>query len=112
MKLFHKNIEFNFDEEECHQDIETDSNHDDTSEGSTNNMFSFTSMGGKIDHAINSGGGPYTFVLLGINYHTIGSLMPLEGARPVYSQLYIHDTDNEVTNRIADVSKHQKRRFN
>ncbi|XP_054781855.1 uncharacterized protein LOC129289058 [Prosopis cineraria] len=68
-----------------------------------NNMFSFTSMGGKINHSINSGGGPYSFILSGMNYHMIGSLLPLEGARPVYSQLYIYDTENEVTNRIAAV---------
>ncbi|XP_054782778.1 uncharacterized protein LOC129290098 [Prosopis cineraria] len=71
-----------------------------------NNMFSFTSMGGKINHSINSGGGPYSFILSGMNYHMIGSLLPLEGARPVYSQLYIYDTENEVTNRIAAVSNH------
>ncbi|KAI9071566.1 hypothetical protein K1719_046461 [Acacia pycnantha] len=41
------------------------------------NMFSFTSMGGKIDHSINSkGGGPYSFVLSGQNHHLIGSLLP------------------------------------
>ncbi|XP_054777266.1 uncharacterized protein LOC129285555 [Prosopis cineraria] len=73
-----------------------------------NNMFSFTSMGGKIHHVINSGGGPYAFVLNGQNYHTIGSLLPIEGSKPVYSQLYIYDTDNEITNRISAVSRHEK----
>ena len=66
-------------------------------------MFSFTSMGGKINHSLNRGGGPYTFALSGINYHTIGNLLPPEGRSPVYSQLYIHDTANEVTNRIKAV---------
>ncbi|KAI9082466.1 hypothetical protein K1719_035609 [Acacia pycnantha] len=73
-----------------------------------NNMFSFTSMGGKIDHAKNNGCGPYTFVLSGLNYHHIGSLLPENGAKPVYSQLYIYDTENEVQNRISAVSKHLK----
>ncbi|XP_028767101.1 uncharacterized protein LOC114724813 [Neltuma alba] len=73
-----------------------------------NNMFSFTSMGGKIDHSKNFGGGPYSFILSGQNYHNIGSLLPVQGSEPVYSQLYIFDTDNEVSNRIAVVSKHQK----
>ncbi|KAI9083809.1 hypothetical protein K1719_034277 [Acacia pycnantha] len=71
-------------------------------------MFSFTSMGGKIDHAKNNGCGPYTFVLSGLNYHHIGSLLPENGAKLVYSQLYIYDTENEVENRISAVSKHLK----
>ncbi|KAI9106805.1 hypothetical protein K1719_022333 [Acacia pycnantha] len=61
-------------------------------------------MGGKIDHAKNNGCGPYTFVLSGLNYHHIGSLLPENGAKPVYSQLYIYDTENEVENRISAVS--------
>ncbi|KAI9072566.1 hypothetical protein K1719_045453 [Acacia pycnantha] len=65
-------------------------------------------MGGKIDHAKNNGCGPYTFVLSGLNYHHIGSLLPENGAKPVYSQLYIYDTENEVQNRISAVSKHLK----
>lgn len=71
---------------------------------SYNNMFSFTSMGGKIDHRINAKGrGPYSFVLGGQNYHYLGSLLPQVGSKPVYSQLYIHDTENEIQNRIAAV---------
>ncbi|KAI9121435.1 hypothetical protein K1719_008468 [Acacia pycnantha] len=69
------------------------------------NMFSFTSMGGGIDHSINSkGGGPYSFVLSGQNHHLIGSLLPPQGNPPVYAQLYIYDTENEVSNRISTVS--------
>lgn len=61
-------------------------------------------MGGKIDHSINSrGGGPYSFVLSGQNHHLIGSLLPPPGNPPVYAQLYIYDTDNEVSNRISSV---------
>ncbi|KAI9121462.1 hypothetical protein K1719_008495 [Acacia pycnantha] len=71
-----------------------------------NNMFGFTSMGGRVDHSINSkGGGPYTFVLSGQNHHFIGSLLPPEGKAPVYAQLYIYDTDNEVSNRISTMSR-------
>ncbi|KAI9121647.1 hypothetical protein K1719_008680 [Acacia pycnantha] len=63
------------------------------------NMFSFTSMGGRIDHSINSkGGGPYSFVLSGQNYHLIGSLLPPQGNPSVYAQLYIYDAENEVSN--------------
>ena len=68
-----------------------------------NNMFSFTSMGGKINHSMNNGRGPYTFSLGGMNYHSIGDLLPPAGCQPVFSQLYIHDTDNEIRNRISAV---------
>lgn len=65
-------------------------------------MFSFTSMGGKIDTSLNTKGrGPYTFVLNGQNHHYLGSLLPDEGDNPIYSQMYIHDTENEIQNRIS-----------
>ncbi|KAI9115698.1 hypothetical protein K1719_013367 [Acacia pycnantha] len=61
-------------------------------------------MGGKIDHSINSkGGGPYSFVLSGQNHHLIGSLLSPQGNPPVFAQLYIYDTENEVSNRISTV---------
>ncbi|KAM0064560.1 putative helitron helicase-like domain-containing protein [Helianthus debilis subsp. tardiflorus] len=62
-------------------------------------MFSFTSMGGKIDSSINKGKAPYIFRLSGQNYHSIGSLLPTNGSKPKFSQLYIYDTENEVSNR-------------
>lgn len=61
-----------------------------------NMMFSFTSMDGKVDHSFNSGRGPYCFRLHGQNYHTLGSLLPVNGQSPKFSQLYIVDTENEV----------------
>jgi hypothetical protein len=64
-----------------------------------NSMFSFTSMGGKVDSSVNKGKGPFVFRLKGQNYHSIGSLLPLEGQKPKFSQLYIYDTENEVENR-------------
>ncbi|KAI7753347.1 hypothetical protein M8C21_028107, partial [Ambrosia artemisiifolia] len=39
------------------------------------------------------------FRLGGQNYHSTGSLLPIEGEQPKFHQLYIYDTDNEVTNR-------------
>ncbi|VFR01036.1 unnamed protein product [Cuscuta campestris] len=65
-----------------------------------NNMFCFTSMGGKIDHAMNNGGGPPTYSLNGQNYHKIGTLLPPEDQNPRFAQLYIYDTSNEINNRI------------
>ncbi|XP_076960289.1 uncharacterized protein LOC143636628 [Bidens hawaiensis] len=60
-----------------------------------NSMFSFTSMGGKIDRSINKGNAPFVFRLSGQNYHSIGSLLPDTGSKPKFAQLYIYDTDNE-----------------
>ncbi|KAI9115681.1 hypothetical protein K1719_013350 [Acacia pycnantha] len=71
-----------------------------------NNMFCFTSMGGRIDHSINSrGGGPYSFVLSGQNHHFIGSLLPL-GESSGYAQLYIYDIENEISNRMSTASRY------
>ncbi|XP_076923354.1 uncharacterized protein LOC143585452 [Bidens hawaiensis] len=64
-----------------------------------NSMFSFTSMGGKVNNSINRGNAPYTFRLGGENYHSIGSLLPLDGNKPQFAQLYIYDTENEISNR-------------
>ncbi|KAL3625905.1 hypothetical protein CASFOL_030434 [Castilleja foliolosa] len=66
---------------------------------SYNSMFCFTSMGGKIDHDINKGSGPRIFRLNGQNYHMIGSLIPEDSSTPKFAQMYIYDTENEVSNR-------------
>lgn len=66
-----------------------------------NSMFAFTSMGGKVDTSRNDGGGPPQFILSGQNYHRIGSLLPTEGHTPKYAQLYIYDTQNEISNRLS-----------
>ncbi|XP_076897877.1 uncharacterized protein LOC143551300 [Bidens hawaiensis] len=63
-----------------------------------NSIFSFTSMGGKIDHSINKGNAPYTFRLSVENYHCLGSHLPLQGRKAQFSQLYIYDTENEISN--------------
>ncbi|XP_019171017.1 PREDICTED: uncharacterized protein LOC109166532 [Ipomoea nil] len=68
---------------------------------SFNNMFCFTSMGGKIDRAINNGSAPPVFRLHGQNFHLMGSLLPGAGDRPKFAQLYIHDTENEINNRLS-----------
>ncbi|XP_076886945.1 uncharacterized protein LOC143536652 [Bidens hawaiensis] len=56
-------------------------------------------MGGKIDHSINRGNAPYTFRLSGENYHFLGGLLPVDGRKAQFSQLYIYDTENEISNR-------------
>ncbi|XP_031101822.1 uncharacterized protein LOC116005720 [Ipomoea triloba] len=68
-----------------------------------NNMFCFTSIGGRIDNNVNKGGGPPIFRLNGQNYHLMGSLLPEEGSAPHFAQLYINDIANELQNRINAV---------
>ncbi|KAK9053094.1 hypothetical protein SSX86_029724 [Deinandra increscens subsp. villosa] len=70
-----------------------------------NSMFTYTSFGAKIDHSVNEGRGVYTFRVSGQNYHRIGSLLPTQGKQPTYAQLYFHDTQNEVSNRINALSR-------
>lgn len=66
-----------------------------------NMMFSFTSLGGRVNHAINNGSGPYVFQLCGENYHLIGGILPAPDKNPAFLQLYIHDPVNEIANRVA-----------
>ena len=70
---------------------------------SFNSMFAFTSMGGKVAKEMNNGRAPPMFVLNGENHHRIGSLLPLPGNQPKFAQLYVYDTDNEITNRMSAV---------
>ncbi|KAL3633804.1 hypothetical protein CASFOL_022566 [Castilleja foliolosa] len=65
-----------------------------------NNMFSMTSFGARIDDAVNDGRGPYVFKISGQVSHWIGSIFPPPSEAPRFLQLYIHDTDNEVSNRL------------
>nr|XP_027186631.1 uncharacterized protein LOC105851205 isoform X3 [Cicer arietinum] len=58
-------------------------------------------MGGKIDYEINKQGGPYVFRINGQTYHLLGSLCPDNGEKPKFAQLYIHDTENEISNRLG-----------
>jgi hypothetical protein len=43
------------------------------------------------------------FCMHGQNYHHIRSLIPEEGNKPRWAQLYIYDTELEVENRISVV---------
>jgi len=61
-------------------------------------MFAMTSMGAKVIESINDGRAPYVFKISGQVCHRVGSLMPSEGHRPEYAQLYIFDTEHEVSN--------------
>jgi hypothetical protein len=69
-----------------------------------NSMFAMTSMGARIIDSINDGHGPYVFKISGQVCHRIGSLIPSPGARPEYAQLYLFDTEHEISNKINVVS--------
>jgi hypothetical protein len=63
-------------------------------------MFEVTSTGGIVDKEINKGHRPYIFRMHGQNCHHIESLLPKEGSKPHWTQLYIYDMEHEVENRI------------
>jgi hypothetical protein len=63
-------------------------------------MFTMTSMGAKVIDSVNDGHGPYVFKISGQVWHQIGSLILTLGARPEYAQLYLFDTEHEVSNRL------------
>ena len=78
-----------------------------------NNSLAMTFVGKTTDHSVNqNGGGPYSFVLRGELIHQAGSVLPLEGRNPTYSQLYIHDNisyDHAIDRRMAIHEGHQRR---
>lgn len=76
-----------------------------------NSLFALTSMGGKVDNKINEGNAPYVFRLNGQNHHKIGSLLPPVGEEPKFTQLYIHDTENEVQNRLNILGDNKKNKI-
>ncbi|GJY96378.1 DNA helicase [Tanacetum coccineum] len=69
-----------------------------------NQMFSMTSLGANVDNMVNNGKGPYVFRISGQIYHD-------EGKRPRFLQLYIYDTSNEVSNRMAHFQKESDTRL-
>ncbi|CAN1256874.1 ATP-dependent DNA helicase PIF1 [Linum perenne] len=71
---------------------------------SYNAAFSWTSFGAKFSQHLLNSRGPYSLVLCGENYHYMGSILPLEGQRPRYSQLYVFDPASEITDRLSNVS--------
>ncbi|XP_020242960.1 uncharacterized protein LOC109821181 [Asparagus officinalis] len=65
-----------------------------------NNLFSFTSFGATIDKSLaSSTNGVYTFRAQGQIYHHLPGLIP-NTDKPAFFQLYFHDCDNELHNRM------------
>lgn len=72
-------------------------------------MFTFTSMGGRVNNNVNKCSGSYVFKISSQNYHAIGSLLPIEGEKPWFAQLYVYDTEHEIHNRISLFSNESSR---
>ncbi|EFH55165.1 predicted protein [Arabidopsis lyrata subsp. lyrata] len=70
-----------------------------------NSILAFTSMGAQIDHSVTYATGPPVFRIHGQVFHRIGSLLPMPGQNPKFLQMYIIDTENEVSNRINTMSR-------
>ncbi|CAA7019947.1 unnamed protein product, partial [Microthlaspi erraticum] len=68
-------------------------------------LFSFTSMGGRVDRSVKKGRGPQMFQLHGENYHLMGSMIPQPGDYAKFYQMYIVDMENEIENRLTFLSK-------
>ncbi len=43
--------------------------------------------------------GPWTYKISGQIYHSLGTILPNANSTPVFSQLYVYDKENELTNR-------------
>lgn len=66
---------------------------------------SHSRVGAIIDHSITSGNGPPAYRIHGQLFHRIGSLIPMLGKPPQFLQMWIVDTDNEVTNRMKTMTR-------
>ncbi|KAL8120812.1 hypothetical protein AgCh_017845 [Apium graveolens] len=65
-----------------------------------NNMFALCSFGGMIDDSVNKGKGPYVFCISGKIYHNFGSLIPPDGCKPKFAQLYMYDSHEAIDHRL------------
>lgn len=77
-----------------------------------NCLFAFTSMGATVDRSVNDGNGPNIYKISGQVHHRIGTLVPEQGVPPKFAELYIYDTQNEVTNRIGALNKDDRTQGN
>jgi hypothetical protein len=69
-----------------------------------NSALAFISMSVKLDDRFTRSGGVPTYCIHGQLSHRIGSLLPEQTGgqcRPMFAQLYIHGTSNELRNRQA-----------
>jgi hypothetical protein len=68
-----------------------------------NSALQFTSMGINLDiKYANNLKGQFTFRIHGSIYHRIGSLLPNSIDNSKFLQLFFHDTDKEIDNRLLN----------
>lgn len=68
-----------------------------------NMMFTFTSASAKLDIKFNNCRGSQKIRIQGQSCPQTKSLLPPKGESPKFTQLYIYDSKNEVTNRMDDM---------
>jgi len=61
-----------------------------------------TSVRVKIDNSITRQSGPYCFKIQGELYHLTGALLPHGDQTPIYAQIYILDTAEQLNIRRAN----------
>jgi len=64
-----------------------------------NAAFAMTSVGVKIDNSVTRQSGPYCFKIQGELHHLTGALLPHEDQTPIYAQIYILDTAEQLNIR-------------
>ncbi|CAG8826864.1 6269_t:CDS:2, partial [Cetraspora pellucida] len=64
-----------------------------------NSVFTFTSMGAKIDEQVTGTSSVYSFRIHREMYHQIGILLPENPACPKFYQIYLYDTDEQQLHR-------------
>ncbi|XP_074323314.1 uncharacterized protein LOC141660246 [Apium graveolens] len=60
---------------------------------------------GNVDHSVNNGKGLYVFHVCGYTYHSLGSLVPLDGITPKFAQLHMYDGPEAVDHRLSFLGK-------
>jgi len=67
-----------------------------------NAAFAMTSVEVKIDNSITRQSGPYCFKIQGELHHLTGALLPHGDQTPIYAQIYILDTAEQLNVRRAN----------
>ena len=66
-----------------------------------NNRLAFTSVAAKFKTGKDfDNSGTLPVVLHGQLHHKISTLSPSPGNKPAFAQIYVHDTDQELPNRL------------
>jgi len=67
-----------------------------------NTAFAMTSVGVKIDNSVTRQSSPYCFQIQGELHHLTGTLLPHGDQTPMYAQIYILDTAEQLNVRSAN----------